>query len=75
MPMLIFTIGVQSFVATPTNPSTTPPLIVWPHGGPHTAFTANFITWVECLTVLGYSVLLGRCGTLYFLCAVIIIIY
>ncbi|XP_078343278.1 acylamino-acid-releasing enzyme-like isoform X2 [Oculina patagonica] len=36
---------------------TKPPLIVFPHGGPHTAFTSDFFIYNACLCKLGFSIL------------------
>ena len=37
-----------------------PPLIVFPHGGPHTAFTSDFFLYSACLCKLGFSILNGK---------------
>ncbi|XP_064401064.1 acylamino-acid-releasing enzyme-like isoform X2 [Halichondria panicea] len=43
-----------------------PPLAVFPHGGPHGVYTADFLLWHTGLALLGYTVLLvnyrGSCG-------------
>lgn len=36
-----------------------PPLAVFPHGGPHGVYTADFLLWHTGLALLGYTVLLG----------------
>lgn len=36
------------------------PLIVFPHGGPHVAFTSEFALYSACLCKLGFSVLNGK---------------
>ena len=50
----------HSILVCPSHPQATPPLIVWPHRGPHSGYIAGFILWSECLAVLGFSVLLGE---------------
>lgn len=39
----------------------TPPLVVLPHGGPHVATPADFLSWPVCLASLGFAVLMGMC--------------
>jgi len=39
---------------------TKPPLIVFPHGGPHVAFTSEFSLYTACLCKLGFSILNGK---------------
>ena len=39
---------------------TKPPLIVFPHGGPHTAFTSDFDLANACLCKLGFAILCGK---------------
>ena len=39
---------------------TKPPLIVFPHGGPHVAFTSDFSLYSACLCKLGFSILNGK---------------
>ncbi len=46
----------QSILVSPSHPQATPPLIVWPHGGPHSGYIAGFILWSECLAVLGFII-------------------
>lgn len=36
---------------------TKPPLVVFPHGGPHVAFTSEFSLYTACLCKLGFSIL------------------
>ena len=45
--------------ATPTV-ATPPPLVVFPHGGPHTLYSTEFYTWSTCLAALGFAVLFGK---------------
>ena len=53
------------FVRPPRPPgSAPPPLVVFPHGGPHGVYTASFYLWHSGLALLGYSVLLGECWLL-----------
>ncbi len=40
--------------------SALPPLAVFPHGGPHGVYTADFLLWHSGLALLGYTVLLGE---------------
>ena len=37
-----------------------PPLIVYPHGGPHVVFPAEFLLYSSCFCKLGFSVLHGE---------------
>lgn len=36
---------------------TKPPLIVFPHGGPHSAFMSDFSLYIACLCKLGFAIL------------------
>ena len=51
----------QVIFISPVKPpsSSLPPLIVWPHGGPHSAYPAEFVVWWECLALLGFAIVLG----------------
>ena len=44
--------------ATPT--ALPPPLIVFPHGGPHIIFSTGFRAWTASFAALGFAVLLGQ---------------
>ncbi|RKO92723.1 hypothetical protein BDK51DRAFT_30146, partial [Blyttiomyces helicus] len=48
----------ELILVAPKNPEGRMPLIVWPHGGPHTTLTGAFSPWVSGLAALGYSILL-----------------
>jgi len=37
-----------------------PPLIVFPHGGPHTTYTSDFFLSSACLCKLGFAILNGK---------------
>jgi len=55
--------GVQSIVVRPpmqdgANEKVTPPFILFPHGGPHTASTTDWSPAVAALAILGYTVAL-----------------
>ena len=39
--------------------ATPPPLVVFPHRGPHLSNSADFLTWPVCLAALGNAVLMG----------------
>ena len=41
-----------------------PPLIVFPHGGPHTAYTSDFFLYGACLCKLGFAILCGKAAFL-----------
>jgi dipeptidyl aminopeptidase/acylaminoacyl peptidase len=49
---------VLSPKTTPTT-ATPPPLVVFPHGGPHTLNSTEFYAWSSCLAALGFAVLFG----------------
>ncbi|KAL5515529.1 hypothetical protein EMCRGX_G000706 [Ephydatia muelleri] len=51
----------EAIVLRPTaaqNNSSLPPLIVYPHGGPHVNIVTEFMVWPACLACLGFVVLL-----------------
>lgn len=50
----------QVIFISPVKPpsSSLPPLIVWPHGGPHGVYPAEFVVWWECLALLGFAIVL-----------------
>ena len=48
-----------------TSPATPPtPLVVYPHGGPHSVTSADFLPWQACLAALGFTVLMSKCTEL-----------
>ena len=50
------------FLSPKTTPTaaTPPPLVVLPHGGPHTLYSTEFYAWSSCLAALGFAVLFGN---------------
>ena len=50
----------EAIFVSPRVSASPPPLVVFPHGGPHTGFVADFGVWNACLVSLGYSVMLGK---------------
>ena len=49
----------EALLLLPPPLKTTPPaLVVYPHGGPHVATSADFLVWPVCLAALGYAVLM-----------------
>ena len=52
----------QCLLLQPQRPpgATPPPMIVFPHGGPHVVSTADFLAWPVCLAVLGHAILMGQ---------------
>ena len=42
----------------PADKVSQPPLVVFPHGGPHVAIPADYLVWPVCLAALGFAVLL-----------------
>ena len=50
----------EAIFVSPRVSASPPPLVVFPHGGPHTVYVADFGVWNACLVSLGYSVMLGK---------------
>ena len=50
------------FLSPKTTPTTAtpPPLVVFPHGGPHVLYSTEFYVWSTCLAALGFAVLFGK---------------
>ncbi|KAG1650151.1 Acylamino-acid-releasing enzyme [Nymphon striatum] len=48
----------EAIYVEPSQPQEKMPLIVWPHGGPHSAFSAAYYFHVNVFVKLGYCVLL-----------------
>ncbi|CAH1784714.1 unnamed protein product [Owenia fusiformis] len=49
----------ESILVTPTSESNVkPPLVVYPHGGPHSAIVCDFMLYIAGLCKCGYAVLL-----------------
>uniref|UniRef100_A0A1X7UL93 acylaminoacyl-peptidase n=1 Tax=Amphimedon queenslandica TaxID=400682 RepID=A0A1X7UL93_AMPQE len=46
----------EALFVSPRVVESLPPLIVLPHGGPHTSSIADFFVWTTCLVGLGYSI-------------------
>lgn len=47
-----------------------PPLIVFPHGGPHSAFLSDFSLSSACLCKLGFAILGGKVYFGFFFCII-----
>lgn len=45
------------FIKPVSRDETKPPLIVFPHGGPHSAFMSDFSLYIACLCKLGFAIL------------------
>ena len=50
------------FLSPKTTPTTAtpPPVVVIPHGGPHSVYSIEFYVWSTCLAALGFAVLLSK---------------
>ena len=46
-------------IQPPVSKKEPSPLIVFPHGGPHTAFSADFLIYINTFALLGYTSVLG----------------
>lgn len=52
-------IPYEGLLLTPPPGATPPPLVVFPHGGPHGVTSPDFMAWPVSLAALGYAVLMG----------------
>lgn len=47
----------EAVLVMPEKSDTKPPLVVFPHGGPHTSFTEGYMLYTACLCASGFAVL------------------